>query len=126
MHVMAVLDAMKRCGHFKDYDKAQKAYEEAKKAAELAEAELALLEGTNAGLTSKHKKKALAKAKKAAKEALAKAQETKPETKEAEEAPGVTDDLMKAGLQADLEKAKQARETAQGAMTAATNLMFTF
>ncbi len=30
MHVMAVLDAMKKCGHFKDYDRAQKAYEEAK------------------------------------------------------------------------------------------------
>jgi hypothetical protein len=33
---------------------------------------------------------------------------------------------MKAGFQADLEKAKQAQETAQSAMTAATNLMFTF
>jgi hypothetical protein len=33
---------------------------------------------------------------------------------------------MKDGFQADLEKAKQARETAQGAMTAAANLMFTF
>jgi hypothetical protein len=66
------------------------------------------------------------KAKEAAKEALAKAQETKPETKDAEEAPGVTDNLMKAGFQADLEKAKQAQETAQGATTAAVNLMFTF
>jgi hypothetical protein len=36
MHVTAVLDTMKKCGHFKDYDKVQKAYEEAKKAAELA------------------------------------------------------------------------------------------
>jgi hypothetical protein len=60
------------------------------------------------------------------KEALAKAQETKPETKDAEEAPKVTDDFMKAGFQADLEKAKQAQETAKGAITAATNLMFTF
>ena len=68
----------------------------------------------------------LAKAKEAVKEALAKAQETKSETKEAEEAPNVTEDLMKDGFQADLEKAKQARETAQGAMTAAANLMFTF
>jgi hypothetical protein len=33
---------------------------------------------------------------------------------------------MKAGFQADLEKAKQAQETAQGAITAATNLMFKF
>jgi hypothetical protein len=36
MHVMAVLDTMKKHGHFKDYNRAQKAYEEAKKAAELA------------------------------------------------------------------------------------------
>jgi hypothetical protein len=36
MHVTAVLDAMKKCGHFKDYDRAQKAYEEAEKAAESA------------------------------------------------------------------------------------------
>jgi hypothetical protein len=126
MHVTGVLDAMKKRGHFKDYDKAQKAYEEAKKAAELAEAGLALLKGTNAGRTSKRKKKALAKAKEASKEALAKAQETEPENKDAEEAPGMTDNSMKAGFQADLEKAKQAQETAQGAMTAAANLMFTF
>jgi hypothetical protein len=77
-------------------------------------------------MTSKHKKKALAKAKEAAKEALAKAQETKPETKEAEEVPKVTDDRMKAGFRADLEKTKQAQENAKGAMTTAANLMFTF
>jgi hypothetical protein len=126
MHVTAVLNAMKKRGHFKDYNRAQKAYEEATKAAELAEAGLALLKGTSAGTTSKRKKKALAKAKEATKEALAKAQETKSETKDAEEAPNVTEDLMKAGFQVDLEKAKQAQETAQGAMTAAANLMFTF
>jgi hypothetical protein len=126
MHATAVLNAMKKRGHFKDYDRAQKAYEEAMKAAELAEAGLALLEGTSAGMTSKRKKKALAKAKEAAKEALVKAQETKSETKEAEEASNVTEDSMKAGFQVDLEKAKQAQETAQGAMTAAANLMFTF
>jgi hypothetical protein len=73
-------------------------------------------------MTSKRKKKALKKAKEAAKEALAKAQETEPETTDAEEAPGVTDNLMRAGFQADLEKAKQAQETAQGAMTAAKRL----
>ncbi len=126
MHVTAVLDTMKKCGHFNDYNRAQKAYEEATKAAELAEAGLALLEGTNAGTTSKRKKKVLVKTKEAAKEALAKAHETKPEAKEAVEAPGMTEDSMKDGFQADLEKAKQARETAQGAMTAAANLMFTF
>jgi hypothetical protein len=64
MHVTAVLDAMKKRGHFKDYEKAQRAYEEAaKKAAELVEAGLALLERTSAGMTSKRKKKVLAKAK---------------------------------------------------------------
>ncbi len=98
MHVMAVLDAMKKRGHFKDYDRAQKAHDEAKKAAESAEAGLALLDGTSAGTTSKRKKKVLAKAKEAAKEALVKAQEAEPETKEAEEAPKVTDDTMKAGF----------------------------
>ncbi len=92
MHVTAVLEAMKKRGHFNDYDWAQKAYEEAVKAADLAEAGLALLKGTNAEKPSKRKKKALAKAKEAAKEALAKAQETKPETKEAEEAPKATED----------------------------------
>ncbi len=70
---MTILDTMKKRGHFKDYNRAQKAYEEAKKAAELAEAGLALLKGTSAGMTSTCKKKALAKAKEAAKEALAKA-----------------------------------------------------
>ncbi len=79
MHVMAVLDAMKKRGHFEDYDRAQKAYEEAKKAAELAEAGLVLLKGTSAGMTSKRMKKVLMKAKEAVKEAFAKAQETEPE-----------------------------------------------
>ncbi len=92
----------------------------------MAEAGLALLKGTSAGTTSKCKKKALAKAKEATKEALSKAQETKPETKDAEEAPKVTDDSIKAVFQVDLEKARQAQKTAQGAMTAAANLMFTF
>ncbi len=70
--------------------------------------------------------KKLAKAKEAAKEALAKAQETKPETKEAVEASTATEDSMKAGFQVDLEKAMQAQETAQGAMTNAATLMFMF
>jgi hypothetical protein len=126
MHVTAILNTMKERGHFNDYDRAQKDYEEAIKAAESAEAGLALLEGTSAGTTSKRKKKALVKAKEAAKEALAKAHETKPEPKEAVEAPDMTDNSMKDGFQDDLEKAKQAWETAQGAMTAAANLMFMF
>ncbi len=64
---------MKKCGHFNDYDRAQKAHDEAEKAAELAEAGLALLNRTSAATTSNCKKKVLAKAKEAAKEALAKA-----------------------------------------------------
>jgi hypothetical protein len=60
MHVMAALDAIKKHGHFKDYNKAQKAYDEAKKAVELAEAGLALLNGTSAGMKKNCKKKALA------------------------------------------------------------------
>ncbi len=66
------------------------------------------------------------KAKEAAKEALAKAQETKPETIEANEASMATEDSMKAGFQVDLEKAVQAQETAQGAMTTTATLMFVF
>jgi hypothetical protein len=125
MHVTAVLDAMKKCGHFSNYNKAQKAYEKAAKAAEWAKAGLALLEGTSEK-SSKRKLKKLAKAKEAAKEALAKAQETEPETKEAVEASTATEDLMKAGFQVDLEKAMQAQETAHGTMTAAATLMFAF
>jgi hypothetical protein len=53
MHVTAVLDAMKKRGHFSNYDKTQKAYEEAAKAAESAEAGLALLEGASEK-SSKH------------------------------------------------------------------------
>jgi hypothetical protein len=49
MHVTAVLDAIKKRGHFKDYDKAHKAYDGAKKAVELVEAGLALLNKTGAG-----------------------------------------------------------------------------
>ncbi len=126
MHVTVVLDAMKKRGHFNDYNRAQKAYEEAEKSAESAEAGLVLLKGTSAGMASKRKKKVLAKAKEAAKECLANAHETKPEAKGAVEATNMTEDSMKDGFQVDLEKAKQAWETAQGAMTATTNLMFTF
>ncbi len=72
------------------------------------------------------KKKALAKAKEASKEALAKAEDSKLETKEADEATKVTNNMMKAGFQEDLEKAKQAQETAKGAMTAVASQMFMF
>jgi hypothetical protein len=48
MHVTAVLDAIKKRGTFKDYEKAHKAHVEAKKAVQLAQACLALLDGTRA------------------------------------------------------------------------------
>jgi hypothetical protein len=70
--------------------------------------------------------KKLAKAKKATKEALKKAQETKPVPQEAAAAAMAPKDSMKAEFQADLEKALQAQETAQSAMTTAASLMFVF
>jgi hypothetical protein len=83
MHVTAVLDAIKKRGTLKDYEKAQKAYVEAKKAVELAEAGLALLDVTSTESKKNCKKKALAKAKEAAKEAEAKTSETESEMREA-------------------------------------------
>ncbi len=126
MHVMAVLDAIKKHGHFKDYDKAQKEHDAAKKAIVAARAGLSLHDGTGARLKIHRKKKPLTKANEAAKEALAKAQDSELEAKEAEEATKVTNNTMKAGFQEDLEKAKQAQETAKGAMTAAASLIFIF
>ncbi len=125
MHVTAVLDTMKKCGHFNDYVKVYEAREEAAKAPESAEAGLALLEGTSEKISERRMKK-LAKAKKAMKEALEKAEETKPVTQEAVVAAIAPEDSMKAGCQADLEKTLQAQETAQGAMTTAASLMFAF
>ncbi len=92
----------------------------------MAEAGLALLDGTSAETKNNCKKKALAKAKEAAKEALAKVPDPESEAKEGEEATKVTNDTMKAGFQADLDKAKQAQEIAKGAMTAAASEMFAF
>jgi hypothetical protein len=126
MHVTAVLDGIKKHGHFKDYDKAQKEYDSAKKAIVAARAGLSLLDGTGARSKICCKKKALVKAKEAAKEALAKAQDSKLDTNKADKETKVTNDTMKAGFQEDLKKVKQAQETTKGAMTAAASLMFTF
>jgi hypothetical protein len=49
MHVMGILDAIKKRGHFNNYNTAQKAHDEAKQAVELAKAGLALLDRTSAG-----------------------------------------------------------------------------
>jgi hypothetical protein len=125
MHVTAVLDAIKKCGHFLDYKKAEKVHEEAKKAVESARAGLSLLDGTGAKSRQFCKKKA----KEAAEKALAKAQDSNSEAREAreaEEASKVNNNSMKAGFLEDLEKAKQAQSTAKGAMTAAASKMFTF
>ncbi len=100
MHKTAVLDTMKKHGHFNDYNKVYKAHKEAAKAAESAEAGLALLEGTSKKISECRLKK-LEKAKKATKEALEKAQETKPVPREAV-ATAVAPDSMRAGFQADL------------------------
>ncbi len=45
-HVTVVLDAIKKCGHFYNYEKAEKVHKEARKAVESARAGLALLDGT--------------------------------------------------------------------------------
>ncbi len=124
MHMTALLDAIKKRGHFKDYEKAEKAHDEAKQAVELAKAGLALLNRTSAGKNCK--KKALAKAKEATKEALAKVPDPESEAKESEEAPKVTKYTMRAGFQVDFEKTKQAQKIAKSAMTAAASKMFAF
>ncbi len=122
MHMTAVLDAIKKRGHFHDYEKAEKAYSEAKKAVESARVVLSLLEGT--GVRSRRFRKK--KTKEADKKALAKAQDSKSEAKEADEATEVKDNTMEAGFQEDLEKTKQAQGIAKGAMTAAASKMFMF
>jgi hypothetical protein len=122
MHVTAVLDAIKKRGHFQDYEKAEKVHEEAKKAVESARAGLSLLNGTG----TKSKRFCKKKAREVTEKARAKAQDSESEAKEAKEALEVNDNSMKAGFLDDLEKAKQAQSTAKGAMTAATSKMFTF
>jgi hypothetical protein len=102
MHVMAVLDAIKKRGHFQDYDKAEKVHEEAKKAAESARAALYLLNGSR----TKAKRLGKKKAREAVEKALAKALDSKSEAKEAKEAYEVNNNSMKAGFLEDLEKTK--------------------
>jgi hypothetical protein len=46
MHVTAVINAIKKRGHFNNYKNAEKDYKEAKKAIESARAALSLLDGT--------------------------------------------------------------------------------
>jgi hypothetical protein len=122
MHVTVVLDAIKKRGHFYDYEKAEKVHKEAKKTVESARAGLALLDGTG----TKSKRFCKKKAREAAEKALAKAQDSESEAREAKEALEVNDDSMKAGFPDDLEKAEQAQSTVKGAMTATVSKMFLF
>jgi hypothetical protein len=57
MHVMAVMDAIKKRGYFDNYDKAAYAYKKAKKAVELARAGLALFEEGEEVVQKSSKKK---------------------------------------------------------------------
>ncbi len=113
MHVMAVLDAIKKRGHFKDYKNAQEAYVEQKEAVKSGKAGLALLEGTSKGSGKSSKK-------------LKKAKEAKGKSKEADGATEVPKDPMKTNFQANLAKAKKAAKDAKGAMTTAASKMFAF
>jgi hypothetical protein len=121
MHVTAVLDAIKKRGHFYDFEKAAKDHKESMKAIESARAALSLLDGTG----SKAKKLRKNKTKEVKKDATAKVQDSESDAKEAEDAPEANDE-MKAGFLEDLEKAKQAQRIAKGAMTVANNNMFAF
>jgi hypothetical protein len=121
MHVTAVLDAIKKRGHFYDYKKAAKDHEESMKAVESARAALSLLNGTGAKAKKLRKKNT----KEVEKDATAKVQDSESDAKEAKDAPEVND-KMKADFLEDLEKAKQAQRIAKGAMTIAANKMFAF
>ncbi len=58
MHVTAVLDAIKKCGHFGDYEKAAHKYQEANEAIKSARASLSLLEDTEKKASKEKKKEA--------------------------------------------------------------------
>ncbi len=124
MHVTAVLDAIKKRGHFDDYEKAAWKYKEAMEAIESARAGISLLE-ESVRKANKEKKRTKDRAKEGKNVAPAKAPEPKSAVKEAKVAP-VADDQMKASFSSDLEKAKQAQRIAKGAMTVAASKMFWF
>ncbi len=72
MHVTAVLDAIKKCGHFYYYKKAEVFHKEAKKSVESSRAGLSLL-----GTGTKSKRFCKKKARVATEKALAKAPDSK-------------------------------------------------
>jgi hypothetical protein len=92
MHVTAVLDTIKKRGHFKDYKDAQKAYVKQKEVVKSSKAGLAWLDGTSKGLGKSSKKS------KKAKEAKAKSKEAEAKSKEANGATEVPKDPMKANF----------------------------
>jgi hypothetical protein len=122
MHVTAVLDAIKKRGHFYNYEKAEVVHQEAKKSVESTRAGLALLDSTG----TKSKQFCKKKAREATEKALAKAQDSKSEAKDAKEASELNNNSMKAGVLDDLEKAEQAQSTAKGAVSAAASKMLLF
>jgi hypothetical protein len=121
MHVTAVLNAIKKRGHFDDYERAAWKYKEAMEAVESAGAGISLLE-ESVRKANKEKKRTKDRAKEGENMAPAKAPEPKSAVKEAEVAP-VADDQMKASFSSDLEKAKQAQRIAKGAMTVAADVL---
>jgi hypothetical protein len=121
MHVTALLDAIKKRGHFNNYEKAVKDHKESRKAIESARATLSLLNRTRA----KAKRSGKKKTKEAKKDATAKVRDSESDVKEAKDAPEANDE-MKAGFLEDLEKAKHAQRTVKNAMTVAANKMFAF
>ncbi len=89
MHVTAVLDGIKKRGHFKDYEDAHKASVDQKEAVKSAKAGLALLDGTSKGPGKSSK-------------ILKKAKEAEAKSKEADGVTKVFKDPMKANFQAEL------------------------
>jgi hypothetical protein len=96
-HMGSTLDAIKKLGHFQDYEEAQALYVAQREVAKQAKADLALLDGVSKGseLSKKSSKKA----------------------KEAKTAAKAFDPEMQATFLGDLKKAKEATENAKGAMT---------
>jgi hypothetical protein len=130
MHVTAVHDSIKKCGHFEDYDKAAYDYDKERKASESARAGLALLEEGKELPKKLTKKKAKEAKKGAAAKAAdpkdpAKAPEQDPPQQEDEVTPAAKDD-MKASFLSDLERARQTQRTMKGAMDVAAEQMFSF
>jgi hypothetical protein len=82
MHVTAVLDAIKKRGHFYNYKEVAKDHKESMKVVESARAALSLLDGPGAKA-----KKSCKKSKEVKKDVTAKVQDCESDAKEAKDAP---------------------------------------